>query len=75
MTGTNPRYPVGSVVRYWQPGVDAILASWSGQRGRASDGKLVEVTITRVLSDEGGTFYETDKGVLLSDADIRAVVQ
>jgi hypothetical protein len=64
----------GTRVLYWQPGVDAILASWSGKRGRPSDGTLVEATIAGVATDETGTYYTTETGMMLMDSDIREVL-
>lgn len=66
----------GTVVLYYQPGIDGILSAWAGSRVKYArdSGSLKRVTVTAVLRDETGTYYETDADVLLTDADIREVI-
>jgi hypothetical protein len=69
-----PKITVGTRVRYYQPGVNGILASWSGRPSpAASDGELRTVTVTKVTHDSatGMTFYDTAEGVMLEASDIR----
>lgn len=71
---TGPTYAVGDRVVYFQPGIDAILASWSGRRAprNPSDpGEEKLATIKAISVDSTSTYYDTVEGVLLTDADIR----
>jgi hypothetical protein len=72
-----PKITFGTRVRYYQPGVNGILASWSGRPSpAASDGEMRTVTVTKVTHDEDTwtTYYDTAEGVMLQDSDIREVL-
>ncbi len=73
---TDREIKAGSVVRYYQPGIDGILSSWAGSRTRVvgDSGSLETVTVTKVSNDGTMNYYETDSGVLLTDTDIREVI-
>jgi hypothetical protein len=60
------KYKEGDRVIYWQPGVDGILASWSGKA--SNDGEEVEATIKEV---KPSGYYITTEGMMLNDSDIR----
>lgn len=66
----------GARVLYYQPGVDGILASWSGKPRPQKDpgSSLVEATITGVSCQFGETHYTTAEGIILEASDIREVL-
>ena len=64
---------VGSVVRYYQPTTDEILAAWAGDRRGPERGELVETRIVSVSLD--GHYYTAEDGTLLRSDDVREVVR
>jgi hypothetical protein len=56
----------GDTVRYFQPDVEGILASWSGKPG--GGGEVRSAVIAEVLSDG---FYKTTDGIVLAAGDLR----
>lgn len=65
------KYKKGDQVAYFQPGVDAILDAWAtGKASRSKGGEEIVVTITKARSSGGVSYYDTDRGTLLTDDDI-----